>query len=93
VDAGIGGATAAVVGDKLQSLAEYHQILCITHLPQIASKGKTHFLVMKDVQNGRTLTSLARLDREERVREIARLLGGKKVSPQALAHAEEMLAP
>ena len=91
VDSGIGGGTAAVVGEKLNSLARFHQILCITHLPQIASKGSTHFVVRKKVAQGRTGTVISELDRKERVEEIARLLGGKTVSPQALAHAEEML--
>jgi DNA repair protein RecN (Recombination protein N) len=92
VDSGIGGATAEVVGDKLRSLAEYHQILCITHLPQIASKGKTHFMVEKQVQDGRTRTVISELGFEERVKEIARLLGGKKVTQKAVAHAKELLS-
>jgi DNA repair protein RecN (Recombination protein N) len=91
VDSGIGGATAAVVGEKLHGLARFHQILCITHLPQIASKGSTHFVVRKKVVDGRTGTVIAELDREERVKEIARLLGGKTISQKALAHAREML--
>ncbi|MEJ2724571.1 MAG: DNA repair protein RecN [Deltaproteobacteria bacterium] len=91
VDSGIGGATAEVVGDKLRSLSEYHQILCITHLPQIASKGTTHFLVQKKVEDRRTRTVIWELDSEQRVREIARLLGGKKISEQAMAHAREIL--
>jgi DNA repair protein RecN (Recombination protein N) len=91
VDSGIGGATAEVVGDKLRSLAGYHQILCITHLPQIASKGMTHFMVEKRVVEGRTATVISELDHEDRVKEIARLLGGKKVSQKAVAHARELL--
>ena len=92
VDSGIGGATAAVVGEKLYALARFHQILCITHLPQIASKGTTHFVVTKKVVEGRTGTVIAQLDMEERVQEIARLLGGKTVSRKAMAHAKEMLS-
>jgi DNA repair protein RecN (Recombination protein N) len=91
VDSGIGGATAEVVGDKLRSLAGYHQILCITHLPQIASKGMTHFVVEKQVLGGRTATVISELGFEERVKEIARLLGGKKVTQKAVAHARELL--
>jgi DNA repair protein RecN (Recombination protein N) len=91
VDSGIGGATAEVVGEKLQSLAAYHQILCITHLPQIASKGRTHFLVKKRVKDKRTQTLISELGGEARVKEIARLLGGKVVSREALAHAQEMM--
>jgi DNA repair protein RecN (Recombination protein N) len=91
VDSGIGGATAEVVGEKLQSLAGYHQLLCITHLPQIASKGKTHFLVNKRVKDRRTQTVISEVTSEKRVKEIARLLGGKRVTAQAIAHAREML--
>ena len=65
VDSGIGGATAELVGDKLRSLAAYHQILCITHLPQIACKGETHFLVKKEVANKRTATIISRLSPED----------------------------
>ena len=91
VDAGISGATAEVVGEKLQSLAEYHQILCITHLPQIASKGGAHFLVKKTVDKNRTQTVISQLDQDGRINEIARLLGGKVISEQAVAHAREVL--
>jgi len=92
IDAGIGGATAAIVGEKLRSLATYHQVLCITHLPQIASCGETHFLVEKKVSKGRTRALITSLDRERRVNEIARLLGGKVISERTLAHAREMLS-
>lgn len=92
VDAGIGGATAEVVGEKLHSLAQFHQILCITHLPQIASKGKTHFLVEKKVIENRSQTVISRLNSEERLMEIARLLGGKVISKKAVEHAREMLS-
>ncbi len=92
IDSGIGGATAAKVGEKLADLSGYHQILCITHLPQIASYGGTHFLVQKKVSGGRTRTSISLLDRENRVREIARLLGGKAESEKTVAHAREMLS-
>jgi DNA repair protein RecN (Recombination protein N) len=91
VDSGISGATAEVVGEKLLSLAAYHQLLCITHLPQIATQGQAHFLVSKKVSGGRTHTTISKLSAEERVREIARLLGGREITPSALAHAKEML--
>ena len=91
VDSGISGATAEVVGEKLSSLAEYHQILCITHLPQIAGQGQTHFQAKKSVMDGRTQATITELDREARVREIARLLGGRNITPSAMAHAEDML--
>ncbi|MBN2123436.1 MAG: DNA repair protein RecN [Deltaproteobacteria bacterium] len=92
IDSGIGGATAEVVGEKLQSLAGFHQILCISHLPQIASKGGTHFLVKKEIVEERTQTLISELSPEERITEIARLLGGKRVSRQALEHAREILS-
>ena len=91
VDSGIGGGTAEVVGEKLRSLADFHQIICITHLPQIASKGPTHFLVKKRIVDGRTDTVIVELDLEERVKEIARLLGGKSLTQKAIAHAREIL--
>jgi DNA repair protein RecN (Recombination protein N) len=92
VDAGIGGATAETVGRKLKALARYHQILCITHLPQIASMGDSHFLVEKGVREERTEARVAELDQEHRVEEIARLLSGKAPTTKALDHAREMLA-
>ena len=92
IDSGIGGATAAVVGEKLRALAEFHQILGITHLPQIASCGEAHFLVEKKVSRGRTRTLINPLDEERRIHEIARLLGGKTISEKTIAHAREMLS-
>ncbi|MCJ7686599.1 MAG: hypothetical protein MUO68_20150, partial [Desulfobacteraceae bacterium] len=91
VDSGVSGATAEVVGEKISSLAGYHQIVCITHLPQIACQGDTHFLVKKEIKDGRTGASIAELSPEERVYEIARLLAGREVTPRAVAHAEDML--
>lgn len=91
VDAGIGGATAETVGEKIEALARNRQVLCITHLPQIASKGATHFLVRKGVRGERTEAEIAELDPAARVEEIARLLGGKTLSDKAVAHAREML--
>ena len=91
VDTGISGATAQVVGEKLSSLAAFHQILCITHLPQIACQGKSHYRVSKDVKSGRTHADIQKLSQEARILEIARLLGGKETTPHALAHAEAML--
>jgi DNA repair protein RecN (Recombination protein N) len=91
VDAGIGGATAETVGEKLKSLSDYNQVLCITHLPQIAGKGDAHFMVKKKVLENRTQTVIVLLNPAERVQEVARLLGGKVISERAIAHAEEML--
>ena len=92
VDAGIAGATAEKVGEKIQELSQYHQILCITHLPQIASKGMNHYLVKKSINDGRTQTIISELNSDERINEIARLMGGRVVSDQAIAHAKEMLS-
>jgi DNA repair protein RecN (Recombination protein N) len=92
VDAGIAGATAEKVGEKINELSQYHQIICITHLPQIASKGKNHFLVKKGIKEGRTQTLISELNNDERIYEIARLMGGRKVTDQAIAHAMEMLS-
>jgi len=92
VDAGIGGRVAEVVGRKLRELASQNQVICVTHLPQIASFASTHFRVWKEEAAGRTRARIERLDdREQRVREIARMLGGEKVSASAIAHARELL--
>lgn len=91
IDAGIGGATAETVGEKLRDLARYHQIICITHLAPIASRGDCHFQVKKIVHDGRTQTLMLEMSQEERLQEIARLLAGRVISDQALAHAREML--
>jgi DNA repair protein RecN (Recombination protein N) len=92
VDAGIGGSVAEVVGKKLALLARRHQILCITHLPQIAKFGTHHFRILKAVSRGRTRTSITPLTPEERVSEIARMLGGERITPITLDHAKEILS-
>jgi len=93
IDAGIGGRVAEVVGRKLQQLAARNQVICVTHLPQIASFGATHFYVWKEDAAGHTRARIRRLDdAEERVGELARMLGGEKVSASAVAHARELLA-
>ena len=91
VDAGIGGRVADVVGEKLSLLSCYHQIICITHLPQIAKFGDHHFRISKQVYRGRTVTIIKPLDNKDRVKEIARMLGGVKITRATLAHAHEML--
>ncbi|MDI6687572.1 MAG: DNA repair protein RecN [Desulfobacterales bacterium] len=91
VDAGIGGSVAEVVGEKLSSLARYHQVICITHLPQIAKFGNYHFRISKHVSHGRTIIGITPLDDKERVKEIARMLGGVKITKATLDHAYEML--
>ena len=91
VDAGIGGGVAEVVGKKLSSLARHHQIICITHLPQIAKFGDYHFSILKHVSRGRTKTTINRLNEKERIKEIARMLGGEKITRATIDHAHEML--
>jgi len=91
VDAGIGGSVAEMVGKKLSSLARHHQIICITHLPQIAKFGHHHFNISKQVAHGRTRTTITRLTQAERVKEIARMLGGEKITRATIDHAHEML--
>jgi DNA repair protein RecN (Recombination protein N) len=91
VDAGIGGGVAEVVGQKLADLAHHHQIICITHLPQIAKFANHHFSISKSVSAGRTRTNIHPLDQSGRIEEIARMLGGVEITPTTLAHAREML--
>ncbi len=92
VDAGIGGGAAELVGKKLADLSRYHQILCITHLPQIAKYGRHHFRIEKGVDRGRTRTTIARLSPDDRIEEVARMLGGEAITGTTLEHAREMLA-
>jgi DNA repair protein RecN (Recombination protein N) len=91
VDTGISGATSELVGRKLQNVAGRQQVLCITHLPQVASCAHHHLRIEKQVRDGRTTTSVAHLGGEERTREIARLLAGEKITDSAVVHAAEML--
>jgi DNA repair protein RecN (Recombination protein N) len=91
VDSGIGGAMAEVVGKKLRELSRHHQVICVTHLPQIACFADQHHSVRKEVKAGRTITLVDRLDKESIVDEIARMLGGVKVTEKTRAHAKEMI--
>ena len=93
VDAGIGGSVAEVVGRKLAALARHHQIICITHLPQIAKFGHHHFGISKHVSRGRTRTLIKRLAYADRIQELARMLGGETITQATLNHARELLAP
>jgi DNA repair protein RecN (Recombination protein N) len=90
VDANVGGETAGQVGKKLRGLGRSHQVLCITHLPQVAAQGQSHFAVEKRVKQNRTLTELTRLEGASRQRELARMLGGQ--TDAALALAKSLLA-
>jgi DNA repair protein RecN (Recombination protein N) len=91
VDAGIGGGVAEVVGRKLRALSRRHQVLCVTHLPQIAAHADRHLAVCKRVQRGRTITEVRPLDPDERVEEVARMLGGETITDTARDHAREMV--
>ena len=91
VDAGIGGRVAEVVGKKLRGLADSEQVLCVTHVPQIAALARTHLRAEKRVVGGRTVASVRVLDARERVDEIARMLAGEKVPETALKHARTLL--
>jgi DNA repair protein RecN (Recombination protein N) len=91
VDTGIGGAAADVVGGRLRRLSERCQVLCITHLPQIAAHGTTHFSISKSVKGARTSTQVTRLDAAEREEELARMIGGADISAAVRAGAREML--
>jgi len=91
VDAGIGGRAAEAVGKKLKQLAATKQVLCVTHLPQIASFADQHYLIEKKESGGRTKTSVRQLDRDERTRELARMISGAKLTDTSIKHAEQML--
>ena len=92
VDAGIGGRVADVVGSRLQALGKRFQVLCITHLPQIAARGDAQFMIEKSVRGNRTVTRVDRLDEKGRVEEVARMIGGASVSEQVRASARELLS-
>ena len=91
VDTGISGAAAAKVGQKLKQVAKNHQVLCITHLAQIASMADNHLRIVKEVQGDRTYTKVEPLDHEGRKQELARIIGGDAVTDLQLQMAEEML--
>ena len=89
VDANVGGETANTVGEKMKQIAAKRQVLCITHLPQVAAPADAHYVVTKLVTNGRTISEMQLLDKKARVTELARMLGGQ--SEAARKHAEALL--
>jgi DNA repair protein RecN (Recombination protein N) len=91
VDAGIGGSVAELVGKKISNLSQRHQIICITHLPQIAKFGDHHFRISKHVSHGRTRTIITHINQTGRIKEIARMLGGENITRAALDHAKELM--
>lgn len=91
IDAGISGKTAWKVSEKLGMLAKERQVICITHLPQIAAMADTHFYIEKNVKGGMTKTTISLLEEEDRISEIARMLGGEEISQAALENARELI--
>src|SRR5262249_1054976 len=91
VDAGVGGGAAEGVGRRLKKLASSSQVLCVTHLAQIASFADHHYRVEKVESKGRTVAAVEELNAEARVQEVARMLSGQKLTPEALRHAEQMV--
>jgi len=92
VDSGIGGAVAEVVGQKLRALGGARQVLCVTHLPQVAAQGHHHFQVSKAVNGSSTHSAVSILDDKARVEELARMLGGVEITKETRANARQMLA-
>ncbi len=91
VDVGIGGRVAEVIGHMLKQLGQRYQVLCITHLPQVASCGEQHWQVSKREEKKRVVSRITPLDAEQRVLEIARMLGGAELTQTTRQHAAEML--
>jgi len=91
IDANVGGEMGHAVGMKLRGVAEHHQVICITHLPQVARCGQSHFAVTKYVRDGRTFSQVEELGPEARVEEVARMLGGRNMTDVTLTHARQML--
>lgn len=91
VDSGVGGGAAEAVGRRLKRLAASNQVLCVTHLPQIAGFADQHYSVSKHESNGRTVATIEELDAAARKREIGRMLSGEKITPEALRHAEQLM--
>ena len=91
IDTGIGGRAAEAVGKKLKSLSRANQVLCVTHLPQIATFSDHHFLIEKKQASGRTRTTIREITADERTEEIARMLSGSKLTETSMKHAEQMI--
>jgi len=91
VDAGIGGRVAEIVGRMLRELGRSHQVMCVTHLPQVAAAGDQQWQVSKSVEYGKVASAVAILDQKARIEEVARMLGGVKITETTRKHAAEML--
>ena len=90
IDVGISGRTAQAVAEKMSVIGRHHQLICITHLPQIAAMADTHYVIEKNVENNKTITSIKELSKKEEINEIARLLGGAEITEATITSAEEM---
>ncbi len=90
IDTGISGRTAQMVSEKMNALGRSHQIICITHLPQIAAMADSHYLIEKSVENETTISTIRKLQDEDSVGELARMLGGVKITDTVLKNAKEM---
>jgi DNA repair protein RecN (Recombination protein N) len=91
IDSGISGRTAQVVAQQLAAVSKKHQVVCVTHLPQIAAMADNHYMIIKEEKGGKTQTRLKVLDRNQKIKELARLMGGAKVTELTIRHSEEML--
>jgi DNA repair protein RecN (Recombination protein N) len=91
-DAGVGGAVAEVIGESMRRLGERRQVLCVTHLPQVAAKANAQFAVSKARDGERTVSRIESLGRARRIEEIARMLGGVEITATTRKHARELLA-
>ena len=91
VDTGISGRVAQAIADKIKLIAQHSQVLCITHLPQVAAVAQHHFLIQKTVQNNRTTTHVTILHPEERINELARMISGEEITKLSREHAKELL--
>ena len=90
IDTGISGRTAQMVANKLDSIANKRQVICITHLPQIAAMAKKHFGIIKSIKDNKTVTSITELDYDGSVMELARMLGGDSITETAVSNAREL---
>jgi DNA repair protein RecN (Recombination protein N) len=91
VDVGIGGATGDIVGKLLRQLGDKGQVLCVTHLAQVASKGHQHLQVQKSIKGNKAQSTLVALEGEERIQEIARMMSGEKLTESSIAHARDLM--
>ena len=91
IDANVGGRLGSIIGNKLRRLAEHHQVLCITHLPQIASYGDRHLTVRKEVTGNATETKVRQMEGPERLQELAEMIGGQRITDTTRAQAQELL--